>query len=162
VNFDDAKAYARWLTEHERDAGRLPEEYVCRLPTEAEWMTFAQCGDGREYPWGNEWPPLSGQAGNYHGQEGAGTWDKISGYNDGFPVTAEVDKLWRNPWGLHGVGGNVWEACASDTAADQAWFAWRGASWDRIFQDRLRCSRRLILDASARNDDLGFRLVLSR
>jgi formylglycine-generating enzyme required for sulfatase activity len=129
VNFDDAKAYAAWLTEREK-AALGGARY--RLPSEDEWMTYAQCGDGREYPWGNNWPPPSGRAGNYHGQEGAGTWDKISGYNDGFPVTAPVDKLWANPWGLHGVGGNVWEACARDSTGQAfggSFGAWRGASW---------------------------------
>ncbi len=126
VNFNDAKTYAEWMTE--RDRGVLPEGYKYRLPSEAEWLTYAQCGDGREYPWGNNWPPKSGQAGNYHGREGAGEWEKIPGYNDGFPVTAPVDELWKNPWGLAGVGGNVWEVCASDSTGE-SFETWRGASW---------------------------------
>jgi formylglycine-generating enzyme required for sulfatase activity len=162
VNFDDAKAYAAWLTEREK-AALGGARY--RLPSEDEWMTYAQCGDGREYPWGNNWPPPSGRAGNYHGQEGAGTWDKISGYNDGFPVTAPVDKLWANPWGLHGVGGNVWEACARDSTGQAfggSFGAWRGASWGDGLQDFLRCSARDVLAPSRRDANGGFRLVLSR
>jgi formylglycine-generating enzyme required for sulfatase activity len=159
VNFDDAKAYAAWLTEQDR-ATLGGARY--RLPTEEEFMTYAQCGDGREYPWGNNWPPRSGQAGNYHGQEGAGHWDKISGYNDGHPVTCNVEQSWANPWGLYGVGGNVWEACASNTAADQSPGGWRGASWVSLSQDRLRCSFRYGLGASLRSTDVGFRVVLCR
>jgi hypothetical protein len=151
VNFAEAKAYAAWLTEQDR-AVLGGARY--RLPTEQEFMTYAQCGDGREYPWGNQWPPPSGRAGNYS--------DRISGYTSGFPVTAEVDKLWRNPWGLYGVGGNVWEACASNTAADQSWGGWRGASWNNFHQDSLRCSSRYDVGASTRYDAYGFRVVLSR
>ena len=158
VNFSDAKSYAQWLTRQDED---VLDGARYRLPSEDEWTTFAQCGDGRKYPWGNQWPPRSGQAGNYHGQEGAGTWGKISGYNDGFPVTAPVDKLWRNPWGLYGVGGNVWEACAKDSSGG-SFGAWRGASWYYDYQDYLRVSTRSVRVGSRRRYRYGFRLVLSR
>ena len=124
-----------------------------RLPSEQEWQTFAQVGDGREYPWGNNWPPPSGKSGNYS--------DRISGYSSGYGVTAPVDELWKNPWGLYGVGGNVWEACASDSSGG-SYGAWRGASWRADDQVSLRCSFRLDIGGSYRFSSLGFRLVLSR
>lgn len=158
VNFYDAKAYAEWMTE--RDKMQL-RGMRYRLPSEREWMAFAQCGDGREYPWGNEWPPPSGRAGNYSGQESA-IGIMIDGYNDGFPVTAPVDQLWKNPWGLYGVGGNVWEACASDSSGN-SFGAWRGASWNYSDQDFLRVSTRINFGGSYRNlNRYGFRLVMSR
>jgi len=161
VNFDDGKAYAAWLTERDREECQLPEGYRYRLPTGDEWMTFAQCGDGR-YPWGNNWPPVSGQAGNYNGQEGVGHSPKIPDYNDGFPVTAPVDKLWENPWGLKGVGGNVEEMTSNNPGGEFG--AWRGASWLINAQDLLRCPyTRLGFDGSHRNNRYGgFRLVLAR
>jgi uncharacterized caspase-like protein len=158
VNFDDAKAYAAWLTE--RDKAQLGGMRY-RVPSEQEFMNYAQCGDGREYPWGNNWPPRSGQAGNYHGLEGAGSWDKIAGYNDGHPVTCDVDKSWANPWGLYGVGGNVWEVCASDSSGG-SFGAWRGASWRYSYQGILRCADPVFFNNSGRGDVSGFRLVLSR
>ena len=161
VNWDDAVAYAAWLTERERAAGRLPDGLRYRLPTEDEFLAYAQCGSGREYPWGRNWPPRSGQAGNYSGQESV-LEKKIPGYNDGHPVTCDVEKSWANPWGLYGVGGNVWEICAEDTAMKQSFGAWRGASWNYDYLDYLRCAYRDDFDASYRDDGDGFRLVLSR
>lgn len=158
VNFDDSVAYAKWMTGRDQASGSLPTGYNYRLPTGDEWMRFAQCGDGREYPWGNEWPPPGGRAGNYSGQESA--WSgKISGYRDDFPVTAQVDRLWSNPWRLHGVGGNVWELTTETPGG--AFDAWRGASWISIYQDYLRCSYRDAGIASSRGSHNGFRLVLS-
>jgi len=37
VSWHDAVKLCRKLTDRERQAGRLPEEYIYRLPTEAEW-----------------------------------------------------------------------------------------------------------------------------
>ena len=162
MNFDDAKAYAQWLTG--QDMGVLPSGYKYRLPSGDEWTTFAQCGDGRTYPWGNNWPPRSGQAGNYADEaanRGFSDWSTISGYNDGHPVTALVDELWVNPWGLAGVGGNVWEATSSDSSGG-SFGAWRGASWRTHIQDYLRCSYRYVFGPLYRGNSLGFRLVLSR
>ena len=159
VNIDDAKVYAEWM--NRTCASEFPKGYRVRLPSEQEWQTFAQCGDGREYPWGDNWPPRSGQAGNYHGQDGAGLWSKIDGYRDGHPVTCDVEKSWANPWGLYGVGGNVWEVCASDSSGG-SFGAWRGASWSNDSQDSLRCSFRIDDSPSYRSNVSGFRFVLSR
>ena len=156
-DFDAIKAYIAWLTE--QDAAVLDGARY-RLPIEEEWETYARCGDDRTYPWGDEWPPPSGRAGNYSGEESLLSW-RIEGYDDGFPVTAPVDRLWANPWGLHGVGGNVWEACARDRTGERL-AAWRGASWVSGTEEALRISFSFG-DAHTRHfDAFGFRLVLSR
>jgi formylglycine-generating enzyme required for sulfatase activity len=158
VNFDDASAYAEGLTRRERAAGTLPDEFRYRLPSEQEWQAFAQCGDGRKHPWGDEMPPAYG---NYSDQSSAWTADRIKGYEDGFPVTCPVEKSGRNDWGLYGVGGNVFECCAGDVSG-ASFGAWRGASWSYVSSSILQCSHRFKLAGTDRNCNCGFRLVLSR
>lgn len=160
VTFEDAQRYARWMTERDQVHRGLPEGYRYRLPTGDEWMVLAQCGDGRRYPWGDPWPPPSGKAGNYHGREGAGTGGRIEGYYDGHPVTAPVEALWHNSWGLSGVGGNVWEA-TTKTPFGQ-FDAWRGGSWKTAGEEELRCSYRRTGGAAGDDNAFGFRLLLSR
>ena len=126
MNFEDAKAYAAWLTE--KDKAQLFE--MCyRVPSEAEWMAFAQCGDNREYPWGNSMPLKYGK------------YQKSGEYDDRDEVTCPVEKSRKNDWGLYGVGGNVWECCATD-ASGSSFGAWRGGSWTDRSPVWMRCSSR--------------------
>lgn len=156
VNFDDAKAYAEWLTG--KDKGGL-NGLRYRVISETEWQTCAQCGDGREYPWGNSMPP---KWGNYSDSASPFSKEaKIDGYTDGYAVTCPVEKSGANEWGVYGLGGNVWECCASD-ATGSSFGAWRGASWFIDYPDDLRCACRSYSDGSSRDSNRGFRLVLSR
>ena len=164
VSFEDAKKYAEWMTEQDKD--HLPAGCRYRLPGEEEWERFARCGDGRKYPWGDSYPPRSGRAGNYADEDFRSHQDlpslfAISGYHDGHVVSAPVDELWRNPWGLYGVGGNVWEACASD-AGGESFGAWRGGSSGSTGESILRCSYRSRMGGAHTGVDYGFRLVLGR
>ena len=156
ISFDDAVAYAKWLTEQEQKAGRLPDGYSYRLPTRDEWMTFCQCGDKRLYPWGDEVPPAYG---NYAGREAGGEWARIAGYKDGFQVSCPVEQSGVNDWGLYGVGGNAWE-CTIKTRSDLSFDSWRGSSWGNNLPLSMECRSRLISFEPSRYG--GFRLVLSR
>ncbi len=159
VNFDDASEYAKWLTERERKARRIPAGYIYRLPSAKEWTTFCQCGDNRKYPWGNEWPPKLG-SGNYSGRESTYIY-KLNTYKDDFAVSCLVENSVKNDWGLYGVGGNVWE-CTVKSSSDLRVDAWRGASWGDNRQDIMPSLYRNLIGINESFFHNGFRLVLSR
>ena len=161
MSWEKARDYAVWLTAREDEAHRLPEGYRYRLPTGDEFVTYAQCGDGREYPWGDSWPPPSMTAGNFAGQESQ-LPGQIAGYSDAHPVTSLVEESGANPWGIFGIAGNAWECCAADRSPTQSLEGWRGGSWNRLNRNQLRCNASTTdRERIAGNNGLGFRLVLA-
>jgi len=82
VSLEDARAYANW-------AGK-------RLPHEWEWQYCAQGGDGRLYPWGNEWD-ASAVPRPDKGRD-------LTGPDD---VTAHPSGA--SPFGVMDLTGNVWQ-----------------------------------------------------
>ena len=95
IAFEDALAYAKW-------AGK-------RLPTEAEFEFAARGGlDRNLYPWGNELAPGNKLAANIW----QGTFPAKDRGEDGYMGTSPVTAFPPNGFGLHDMGGNVWQWCA--------------------------------------------------
>ena len=93
VSWSDSSAFCAWLTARERSAGRLPEGYLYRLPTEAEWEYCCRAGA----PAGEPGPEqLQRQA-----------WFSANSARETHRVGTRVP----NDWGLHDMRGNVREWC---------------------------------------------------
>ncbi|MBN2449997.1 MAG: SUMF1/EgtB/PvdO family nonheme iron enzyme, partial [Lentisphaeria bacterium] len=165
IAFDDCCRYAAWLSEREKQAGRLPKGFDYRLPSRDEWMAFAQCGDNRTYPWGNA--PLPPKDWNYGGKElpdcKPDDPDPLQlgrlGHQDAFVHTCPVEQSGRNDWGLHGVGGNAGEITAATPRG--VFDASRGAAAGHQYLSTLRCDYGAPLYNGATHGD-GFRLVLGQ
>jgi formylglycine-generating enzyme required for sulfatase activity len=105
INWNDAKAYIKWLS---RITGK-----PYRLPTEAEWEYAARGKTKTPRYWGNN-PDLACKYANVADQtaqaqiHGATYW-ALYNCADGFAFTAPVGKFKANAFGLHDMLGNVWE-----------------------------------------------------
>jgi formylglycine-generating enzyme required for sulfatase activity len=160
VNWDDATAYAAWLSR------KTSKSY--RLLSEAEREYVTRAGTTTPFWWGSSITPKQA---NYDGSaepyKGGGTKGEYS------QRTAPVDSFEPNPWGLYNVHGNVWEwtvDCLHDnntgdpgdgrarTTGDCGLRVVRGGSWESIPQG-LRSANRSGRDAYNRNEHQGFRLA---
>ena len=102
VNWDEAQAYVRWLSQE------TGQEY--RLPSEAEWEYVARAGTETARYWG-ETPANQCRFGN--GADALALannpeWRTVE-CSDGYAETAPVGSYEPNAFGLHDVLGNVWE-----------------------------------------------------
>jgi formylglycine-generating enzyme required for sulfatase activity len=162
VNWNDAQAYAAWLSK------KTGKEY--RLLSEAEREYVARADTATPFWWG---PSISTDQANYDGNYTYGGGSK----GEYRKATVPVDRFKANPWGLYQVHGNVWEwvedcwnasyegkplALRSNggawTTGDCSSHVLRGGSWsnDPWF---LRAAYRGRFSADVRLDIAGFRLA---
>jgi sulfatase modifying factor 1 len=140
VSWNDATAYARWLTQ------RTGKRY--RLPTEAEWEYAARAGTRTARFWGDDAKMAcafaNGADVSVHAHvPNASSWN-IVGCNDRYSYTAPVGTFRPNAFALYDMLGNVeewtqdcWNAsylgAPKDASAvvtgDCALRAVRGGSW---------------------------------
>jgi serine/threonine protein kinase len=165
VNWFDAVAFCKWLTEKERDENLIEDRQLYRLPTDREWSLAVglqseigatpQARDGKiknEFPWGKQWPPPAA-AGNYGIAQKRGT-------------TMPVGSFKANSSGLYDLGGNVWEWCADtykggSSGTGRDWGVLRGGSWATTNRLEMQSSYRNVVDRNERDVIYGFRCVLA-
>jgi formylglycine-generating enzyme required for sulfatase activity len=131
VNWDDAKAYAAWLS---RKTGK-----TYRLLSDAEREYVTRAATTTPYWWGSS---ITRKQANY----GIGSAPRFSGR------AGPVDSFDPNPWGLYNVHGNVWEwteDCWNDSNTDNP-----GDGSARTFGD---CSHRVIRGGSWASNPQGLR-----
>ena len=168
VSWNDAKAYAQWLS------ARTGKRY--RLPSEAEYEYALRAGTTTRYWWGDGNPTskLANLTGDGDKSPTQRRWtNAFPRYNDGYWGPAPVGKFPDNPFGLRDIDGNVadWvEDCWHDNylrapSDSRAWVnpgcerrVVRGASWGSA-PDQARSAFRTNLPGDARNAQVGFRIA---
>ncbi len=171
VSWEDARAYAKWLS------GKTGQSY--RLPSEAEWEYAARAGTDAARYWGdaescrfaNGAEPLGSLLSRMVGSQ-ADAGQCLDNHSYSSPAASYLP----NSYGLYDMLGNVWEWTADcfnasyggappDGSAwergDCSWRAIRGGSYTNGWSGPPRSSMRKFLPEGDRTADMGFRVVRS-
>jgi len=155
VSWDDANAYAAWLSD------LTQKKY--RLPTEKEWEYAARAGATTRYYWGDRDTSHRKDAWRkeYPDNAHAYAWIKSNAED----ITHSVGEKKPNQWGLHDVLGNVWEWCSDAytdnynvPAEEESLKIIRGGSWFST-PEELTLSHRGSNVTDFSGYSIGFRLV---
>ena len=169
VSWNDAKAYADWLSI--RTGGAY------RLPSEAEWEYAARGDSPQSRFWGDD-PEQGCQYANGADQaltQRFNDWQYgTSNCNDGVVFTARTGRYRRNAFGLSDMLGNAWEWTADcwhqnykgapndgstwEVGGDCALRVVRGGGW-YFGPESLRSAIRYWITTGGADDLLGFRLA---
>ena len=169
VSWEDAKAYAGWLSK------KTGKHY--RLLSESEWEYAARAGTSSHYWWGED-PAVKCTYANGADQSAKRvykTWVRASACDDGHAFTAPVGSFPANAFGLHDMVGNVWEwveDCYADSydpqprngapyvGGDCKDRVNRGGSWYNGM-DGMRPASRDNTDPTNHANKVGFRIARS-
>jgi len=170
VSWNDATEYCKWLSRKTR--------HCYRLPTEAEWEYAAGNGSKHtKWSWGNGFP--NGKNGGNVADESLkrkySDYEILSGYDDGYALTAPIGSYNPNELGLYDMTGNIMEWCSDwfgeiyyeSSPSDNPkgpltgkFHVFRGGCWWWTLIN-CRTTTRLRLLPDFRTNTLGFRLSMS-
>jgi formylglycine-generating enzyme required for sulfatase activity len=166
TSWDDAKAYAAWLS--------VQTGHRYRLPSASEWEYAARGGGEADQPWGTDGSGACASA-NVADQSAAHRYPgwNVFGCDDGYVYTAPVGSFKPNAFGLNDMLGNVFqwtEDCwhedykgapvdgAARTDGDCSEHELRGGSWFST-PAFVRADYRNHFAANYRTSSVGIRLV---
>jgi len=162
INYYDAVAFCKWLTDKEHASGALPRGCEYRLPTDLEWSAAAGIGIELEgppawrsggipncYAWGSSWPPPPG-SGNYD--------PKLK--TDKYPCTSPVGAFAPNQFGLYDMNGNAYQWILEDFDQNGEGFL-RGGSWPDEEEDSINLTNRMDSPKDANFKCYGFRCTIA-
>jgi formylglycine-generating enzyme required for sulfatase activity len=166
ASWDDAKAYAAWLS------AQTGHSY--RLPSASEWEYAARAGGEADQPWGANGSDACARA-NVADQSAARRYPgwTVFGCDDGFVYTAPVGSFKASAFGLNDMLGNVFqwtEDCwhedytgapidgSARTIGDCSEHELRGGSWFST-PAFVRADYRNHFAANYRTSSVGIRLV---
>lgn len=168
VSWNDAHAYAQWLSK------RSGRKYG--LPSEAQFAYALRGGTTTRYWWGDGTPKdkVENITGSGDRSRNGRRWTHaFSAYRDGYWGPAPIQSFAPNPFGLYDMSGNVTEwvrDCWHDnyTRAPDDGSAWvnpgcatrvlRGGSWGSA-PDQVRSAWRQGAPATTRSGRVGFRVI---
>ena len=171
VNFTEAEAFCRRLTERCHQSGELPRNWEFRLPTEAQWEYACRAGTMTATAFGDS---LSSKQANFAGMQYNGA-ERGPSLNR----ATRVGSYPANAWGLHDMHGNVFEWCRDwfhsvlPGGPDPDLYSVRGApnrdgTFSRVRRGgawpddgwACRSAFRLRFPPESRYDHIGFRVVV--
>jgi len=158
VDWYQSMAFCRWLSHRlggGYDVGKI-DQWLIRLPTEAEWEKAARGTDGRIYPYGDQVDQYKSNI----DESGVGKTTPVTAYPEG-----------ASPYGVLDMSGNVWEWCLNNWTypyqhsevakmdiSNNLIRVLRGGSWG-YYSRRARAAYRYYLQPDGRLDSFGFRVV---
>ena len=136
VSWEDAEAFARWLTAKERHIGKIRADQSYRLPTDAEWSMAV----------GSE-----GEKGETPKSKNGSVKKTISPLGNKVP----------NIYGIYDLGGSFFQFCEDWYDGAKVNKVARGGSWFHSDAKFRRVSSREEVGPSLRFNDFSFRVVLA-
>jgi formylglycine-generating enzyme required for sulfatase activity len=156
VNWYDAVAFTRWLSD------KL--EKTITLPTEQQYERAARWTDGRLYPWGTDY--ISGYA-NIDETDRIRSGRKLGEYYLGKTSAVGIYPQGVSVEGIYDLSGNVWEWCLNEESSttelreSNKTRVLRGGSWSGYVDAEPKAAYRLKQSPASRFGSFGFRVVWS-